>query len=120
MRYCKNELESLDVVRSNEPFHYQLYGQKFTVIIAQKILLYVLKPNRASKRYQSRLRSWIDRLIPITFEIELDPRKNRFFITFAFSAREAKPHWNFDEEKVVAQINSIGILILNFISLDKL
>ena len=119
MRYCKNELELSGVVRSIEHFHYQLYGQKFTVIIAQKFLFNVLKPNHASKRYQSRLCSWLDRLIPLTFEIELIPRKTIFFITFAFSAREAKPHWNFDEEKVVAQINSISILILNFISLDK-
>ena len=66
-RYSINEFELLGVVWSVEHFKYFLYGKPFTVITDHRALLSIMRENRANK---SRLKRWVDRLLPFDFTID--------------------------------------------------
>ena len=69
-RYSTNELELLAVVWSLEHFKHYFYGTEFTLQTEHRALLPALNENRGSKTYQSRLTRWVDRLIPLNFNLE--------------------------------------------------
>ena len=69
-RYSVNELELLGVVWSIEYLNNYLYNKHFTVITDYRTLLCILKENCSNKSYNSQLTRWIDRLLPIQFDIE--------------------------------------------------
>ena len=48
----------------------QRYSNNFTLQTDLQALLLALKNNRGNKKYQSRLRRWFDRLLPVHFKVE--------------------------------------------------
>ena len=68
-KYSINELELLAVVWAIEHFRNYVYGVKFQVISDHKALASVLRPNRGSRTFSSRLPRWVDRLLPFEFEV---------------------------------------------------
>ena len=70
-----NELEILGVVWAIEHFKYYLYGKHFRVITDHQALISALNASERSKTSQSRLRRWIDRLIPFYFDKKTSHRK---------------------------------------------
>ena len=79
LKYSTNEIELLAVVWATDHFKYYLLGSKFELITDHIALLSALKPNRANKSRQSRFSSWVDKLLPYTFTINLLPGKDMGF-----------------------------------------
>ena len=52
-----------------EPIKNYVHGVQFKVISDHKALMSVLKPNRGNKTFSSRLKRWVDRLLPFEFEV---------------------------------------------------
>ena len=69
MKYSINEVELLAIVWAIEHFKNYVYGVHFKVVSHHKALMSVLKPNRGNKTFPSRLTRWVDRLLPIDFEV---------------------------------------------------
>ena len=57
------------VVWSAEHFRNHVYGTNFQVISEHKALSNVLKGNRGTRTYSSRLTRWVDRLLAFHFEV---------------------------------------------------
>ena len=66
-KYSINEL--LAIVWAIEHFKNYVYDVQFKVFSDHKALSSVLKPNRRNKKVSSRLRKWVDRLLPFKFEV---------------------------------------------------
>ena len=69
MKYSIIELELLNIVWSIEHFKNYVYGVQFKVVSDHKALMSVLKFNRGSKTFSSRIKRWVDRLLPFDFEV---------------------------------------------------
>ena len=72
-KYFINKLELLAVVWAVEHFKNYVYGIKFQVISDHKALSSVLRPIRGHKTFSSRLTRWVDRLLPLNFEVTHAP-----------------------------------------------
>ena len=105
-RYSTNELELLALVWALEHFKYYLYGNKFKLQTDHQTLLSALKNNRGKKTYQSRLSRWVDRLLPINFNIEHIPGKNMGFADYLSRnpSGKASPESEDDEKFVINTI----------------
>ena len=68
--YSVNELELLGVLWAIEPFKCYLYGKHFTVIADHQALISALNASERSKTSRSRLKRWIERLIPFHLNIK--------------------------------------------------
>ena len=64
-----NELELLAIVWVVEHFKNYVYGVKSKIISDHKALMTVSKSNRENKTFSSRLTRWVDRLLPLEFEV---------------------------------------------------
>ena len=104
--YSINELELLGVVWAIEYFKNYLFGKNFTVLTDHRALLLVLKSHCSNKSYNSRLKRWIDRLLPFDFNIEHIPGTRMGLLDY-FSRQpnqRAKSITQYDEEFMVATI----------------
>ena len=63
-KFSINELELLAVVWAIEKYRNYVYGTQFENISDHKALNTVLKGHRTNKTYSSRLKRWVDRLLP--------------------------------------------------------
>ena len=81
-RYSTSELELLAVVWTLEHFKYYLYGSHFTLQTDHQAFLSELKEKRGNKTYQSRLKRWVDRLLPFHFSVKHIPGKNMGFADY--------------------------------------
>ena len=59
----------LAIVWAVEYFRCYVYGVPFKIISDHKALETVLKGQKASKTYSSRLTRWVDQLLPFEFEV---------------------------------------------------
>ena len=89
-RYSVNEVEFLEGVWSIEYFKNYLYGKHFNVITDRRALLSILKENRSNKLYQSRLTRWIDKLLPLQFDIEHLPWAKMGLVGYNSKAPKSK------------------------------
>ena len=90
-RYSIDELELLAVVWSFEHFKYYLFGSHFTLQTDHQALLSALKNNRGNKTYQSRLTTWVDRLLPFQFKVEHIAGKDMGFADFLSRHPNSQP-----------------------------
>ena len=61
-KYFFNELELLAI-----------YGEQFKFFLDHKTLMTALRANRGNKTFSSRFTRWVDRLLPIEFEVVYVP-----------------------------------------------
>ena len=116
-RYNTNELELLAVVWLLEHFKYYLYGSQFLLQTDHQALLSALKENRGNKTYQSRLTSWVDRLLPFHFTVEHVPGKNMGFADYlSRNPSGVAPTPNIEDNNFV--INAIDESKINLIKND--
>ena len=64
-KYSINELELLTIVWAVEHFENHVNGVQFKVISDHKALISVLKPNRGTRTFSSRLTRWVERLLSL-------------------------------------------------------
>ena len=109
-RYSVNELELLGVVWSVEYFKYYLFGKSFTIVTDHRALLSIMKEHRSNKSYNSRLTRWVDRLLPLDFNIEHIPGAKMGLVDYISRQPnpEAKVTNKYDDEFAVASITRIG------------
>ena len=108
-RYSINELELLGVVWSIEHFKYYLYSKPFTVITDHRALLSIMRENRASKSYNSRLTRWVDRLQPFDFTIDHLPGSKMGLVDYISRDQQEKAVniSAYDEQFIVAKLDVI-------------
>ena len=109
-RYSINELELLGAVWLIEHFKYYLYGKPFTVINDHRALLSIMRENRASKSYNSRLTCWVDRLLPSDFTINHIPGSKMGLVDYIFCDPQQKAVniSAYDEQFIVAKLDEIN------------
>ena len=90
-RYSTNKLELIAVVWSLEHFKHYLYGTEFTLQTDHRALLTALIENRGNRTYQSRFTRWVDRLLPLNFNLEHIPGKNMGFADYLSRNPKQKP-----------------------------
>ena len=73
MKINKMTLKLLAIVWSVEYFRSYVYGVPFKIISDHKALATVLKGQKATKTYSSRLTRWVDRPLPFVFEVLHEP-----------------------------------------------
>ena len=107
-KYSVDELELLGVVWAIEHFKYYLCGKHFTVITDHQALISALNASERSKKIQSRLTRWIDRLIPFHFDIKHLAGSKMGLIDYMSRNPVGlpKPPSEYDEEFLVAAINT--------------
>ena len=117
-RYSINELELLGVVWAIEYFKYYLFGKTFTVLTDHRALLSILKSHGSNKSYSSRLTRWIDRLLPLHFNIEHIPGTRMGLVDYISRQpnQKAKSVTQYDEEFMVATISRIRDAIKSLFS----
>ena len=108
-RYSINELELLGVVWSIEHFKYYLYGKPFTVKTDHRSLFSIMRENRANKSYNSRLRRWVDRLLPFDFTIDHLPVSKMGVVNYISRDPQQKAVniSAYDEQIIVAKLDVI-------------
>ena len=108
-RYNINELELLGVVWSVEHLKYYLYGKPFTVITDHRALLSIMRANRSSKSYNSRLTPWVDRLLPFNFSIDHLPGSKMGLVDYMSQDPQQKSVniSAYDEQFIVAKLDVI-------------
>ena len=108
-RYSINELELLGVVWSIEHLKYYLYGKPFTVITNHRALLLIMRENRANKSYNSRLTSWVYRLLPFDFTIDHLPASKMGLVDYISRDPQQKAVIisAYGEQFIVAKLNVI-------------
>ena len=108
-RFSINELELLGVVWAIEYFKYYLFGKDFTVLTDHRAFLSILKSHRSNKPYNSRLKMWIDRLLPFDFIIEHFSGARMRLVDYISRQpnQKAKSITQYDEEFMVATISRI-------------
>ena len=106
-RYSINELELLGVVWAIEYFKHYLFGKNFTVLTDHRALLSVLKSHCPNKSYNGRLTRWIDRLLPLDFNIEHIPRTRMGLVDYISRQpnQKAESITQYDEEFMVTTIS---------------
>ena len=106
-KYCINEIELLRVVWAIEHFKYYFYGKHFNVITDHQALISALNASVRSKTSQSKLKRWIDRLIPFHFDIEHLVGNKMGLIDYLSQKPVglAKPASEYDDEFNVASTN---------------
>ena len=104
-----NELELIGVVSAIEHFKNYHHGKHFTVITDHQALINALNATVRSKISQSRLKRWIDRLIPFHFDIKLLAGNKMGLIDYMSRnpVGLAIPPSEYDEEFVAASIKVI-------------
>ena len=120
-RYSIKELELLSVVWAIEYFKYYPFGKIFAVLTDHRALLFVLKSHRSIKSCNSRLKRWVDRLLPFDFNIEHIPG-TRMGLVDNISRQpnqKAKSITQYDEEFMVATISRIRDAITTLFSHSK-
>ena len=107
-KYSIKKLELLVIVRSLNHFKHYLYGQYFTVQTDHRALLSILI-DKSTKAHQNRLNSWCDRLIPFHLNIEHIPGSKMGLKDYISRNPHgaAKPIGIYDEDVVIAQIDTI-------------
>ena len=97
-----------------EHFKNYLQGSEFTLQTDHQALLTALKKNRGNKTYQSRLTRWVDRLLPINFNIEHIPVKQMGFADYfsrnpnGIATQPSKEDTHF----VISQINDFKFTLI--------
>ena len=116
-RYSINELELLGVVWSIEHFKYYLYGKPFTVKTDHRALLSIMRENRANKSYNSRLRRWVDRLLPFDFTIDHLPGSEMGLVDYISRDPQQKVVniSAYDEQFIVAKMDVIQRSVKRFL-----
>ena len=106
------------MVWATEYFKYYLFGNNFTVLTDHRALLSVLKSHRSNKSYNSRLKRWIDRLLPFYFNIEHIPGTIMGLVDYILRqpSQKAKSITQYDEEFMVATISRIRDAITTLFS----
>ena len=86
-----------------------LYGSKFEFITDHKALISVLSPNHGNKTYHSRLKRWVDCLLPFNFTINHLAGKDMGFtdLTSKSSSGKAKSPSHYEKNFEVATIKKI-------------
>ena len=69
-RYSVNKVELLGVFWSVECLKYPRFRKNFTVNADHRAILSIIKENWINISFYSRLTRWVDRLLPIDFNIE--------------------------------------------------
>ena len=108
-RYSTSELELMGVVCSIEHFKYYLYDKLFTIITDHRVLLLIMRDNRANKSYNSRLTRWVDRLLPSDFTIDHLP-SSKMGLVDSISRDPQQKAVNisaYDEQFIVAKFDVI-------------
>ena len=101
-----------------EYFKYYLFGKTFTFWTDHRALLSVLKSHRSNKSYNSRLTRWIDRLLPLDFNIEHIPVTGMGLVDYISRQpnQKSKSVTQYDEEFMVATISRIRDAITSLFS----
>ena len=108
-RYSINELELFGVVWSAEHFKYYLYGKPFTVITDHRALLSIKREYRSNKSYKSKLKRWVDRLLPFDFSIDHLAGSKMGLVDYISPDPQQKAGniSAYDEQLIVAKLNVI-------------
>ena len=108
-RYNINELEFLGVVWSVEHVKYYHYVKLFTVITDHRVLISIMKENRANKSYNSRLSRSVDKLSPFDFSIDhlLGSKMGLVAYTLREPQQKAVNISTYDEQFIVAKLDAI-------------
>ena len=109
-RFSTNELEMLAVVCGAEYFRKYVLRRKFQVVTDHEALVSLLKSNsKKNKTMFSRLTRWLDRLIPLDFDVEHMPLAKTGLADYLsrHPNSEAKPVSTYDSMFTVAKIKSI-------------
>ena len=108
-RYSVNKLELLGVVWSIEYFNKYLYCKHIKVITNHRALLSTLKENRSNKSYISQLTRWIDRLLPIQFDIQHLPGAKMGLVDYVSREPNQKAEKAvYHEEFIIAKLKLIS------------
>ena len=96
----------LAVVWAVDRFKHYLLGKEFVIVTDHKALTSALEGNRSNKTYQSRLKRWVDRLLPYQFKIVHIPGKDMGIVDYLSRepTGEPWPETKLDEKFVVTSI----------------
>ena len=98
---------------SVEYFKYKLFGISITVITDQRALLSIMKEPRSNKSHNSRVTCWVDRLLPLDFNIEHISGTKMGLVDYISCQpnQKAKVKNKYDEEFADAAITRICVAI---------
>ena len=82
MKCSTNELEMLGVVWATEHFNDYVYGSEFEIVNDHKALLSSSNANHGNKDMHSRLKRWLNGLLPLNFKIRHARRGNGIYQSF--------------------------------------
>ena len=82
MKCSTNELEMLGVVWATKHFKNYVYGSEFEIVTDHKALMSASNANHGNKDMHSRLKWWLNGLLPLSFKIRHTRKGNGIYRSF--------------------------------------